>query len=77
MTRLVGAILLCSAQQYATVTRPPPVNLVNVGLLLAEKLELDAVRALVIHEMEHAAELSVPLVVDVGVGRDWLETKIG
>jgi len=39
--------------------------------------ELDAVRALVIHEMEHAAELSVPLVVDVGVGRDWLETKIG
>jgi len=36
---------------------------------------VDAVRALVIHEMEHAAELSVPLVVDVGVGRDWLETK--
>jgi DNA polymerase I-like protein with 3'-5' exonuclease and polymerase domains/5'-3' exonuclease len=38
--------------------------------------ELDALRALVVHEMEHAAELSVPLVVDVGVGRDWLETKI-
>jgi DNA polymerase-1 len=36
---------------------------------------VDAVRDLVVHEMEHAADLSVPLVVDVGVGRDWLETK--
>src|SRR5690606_7389 len=32
--------------------------------------ELDELRALVIQEMEGAAELSVPLVVDVGVGRD-------
>jgi DNA polymerase I len=38
--------------------------------------DVDAVQALVVHEMEHAAALSVPLVVDVGVGRDWLETKI-
>jgi DNA polymerase I len=38
--------------------------------------DVDAVQALVIEEMEHAATLSVPLVVDVGVGRDWLETKI-
>jgi DNA polymerase-1 len=37
--------------------------------------ELDAVRALVVDEMEHAAELSVPLVVDVGVGDNWLATK--
>jgi DNA polymerase-1 len=37
--------------------------------------ELDFLRALVIHEMENAAELSVPLVVDVGVGKNWLETK--
>jgi DNA polymerase I-like protein with 3'-5' exonuclease and polymerase domains len=29
------------------------------------------------HEMEHAASLSVPLVVDVGAGRNWLETKMG
>jgi DNA polymerase I-like protein with 3'-5' exonuclease and polymerase domains len=28
-------------------------------------------------EMEHAADLSVPLVVDVGKGRNWLETKMG
>jgi len=27
------------------------------------------------YEMGHAAELSVPLVVDIGVGHDWLETK--
>jgi DNA polymerase I len=37
--------------------------------------ELDALRHLVVHEMENAAELSVPLLVDVGIGRDWLETK--
>ena len=39
--------------------------------------ELDAVGALVRAEMEGAASLSVPLVVDVGIGRDWLETKMG
>lgn len=38
--------------------------------------ELDKVQALVKQEMEHAAELSVPLVVDLGVGKNWLETKI-
>jgi DNA polymerase-1 len=37
--------------------------------------ELEQVRTLVVHEMEHAASLSVPLVVDVGVGDNWLETK--
>jgi DNA polymerase-1 len=37
--------------------------------------ELEQVRGLVVHEMEHAASLSVPLVVDVGVGDNWLETK--
>ncbi len=39
--------------------------------------EVDALAALVKHEMEHAAELSVPLLVDVGVGENWLETKAG
>ncbi len=38
--------------------------------------ELEALRALVVREMEHAATLSVPLVVDVGVGDNWLETKL-
>jgi DNA polymerase-1 len=37
--------------------------------------ETDEVTTLVRHEMEHAATLSVPLVVDVGVGKNWLETK--
>jgi len=37
--------------------------------------ELDQVQDLVKHEMEHAAQLSVPLVVDLGVGANWLETK--
>jgi DNA polymerase I len=38
--------------------------------------ELEQVQALVKHEMEHAAQLSVPLVVDLGVGKNWLETKL-
>ena len=33
--------------------------------------EVDEVRELVRHEMEHVAELSVPLVADVGVGDNW------
>jgi DNA polymerase-1 len=37
--------------------------------------EVDDLRLLVRHEMEHAAALDVPLVVDVGVGKNWLETK--
>jgi DNA polymerase I len=38
--------------------------------------EMEAVTHLVREEMEGAAELSVPLVVDVGTGRNWLETKL-
>jgi DNA polymerase-1 len=38
--------------------------------------ELDALSALVKHQMEHAATLSVPLVVDLGVGDNWLATKM-
>jgi len=37
--------------------------------------ELSAVESLVRHEMENAAQLSVPLVVDLGTGANWLETK--
>jgi DNA polymerase-1 len=39
--------------------------------------ELEAVSGLVREEMEGAAQLSVPLVVDVGTGGNWLETKLG
>jgi DNA polymerase-1 len=39
--------------------------------------EVDAVSALVRAEMEGAATLSVPLVVDLGTGKNWLETKMG
>jgi DNA polymerase-1 len=38
--------------------------------------ELDEVTELVRHEMEHAAALSVPLVVDIGIGENWLSTKM-
>jgi DNA polymerase-1 len=39
--------------------------------------ELDDASGLVKHEMEHAATLAVPLVVDLGSGQNWLETKSG
>ena len=35
--------------------------------------ELERVKALVREEMEGAVELDVPLVVDIGVGRNWRE----
>ncbi|MEO8945425.1 MAG: DNA polymerase I [Gemmatimonadaceae bacterium] len=38
--------------------------------------ELDAVQEVVTYQMEHAAQLSVPLVVGVGIGDNWLETKL-
>ncbi|MFL5504080.1 MAG: DNA polymerase I [Gemmatimonadaceae bacterium] len=37
--------------------------------------ELDQVKEVVKLEMENAAQLSVPLIVDLGVGKNWLETK--
>ena len=39
--------------------------------------ELERVKALVRQEMEHAADLSVPLLVEMGVGDNWLDTKRG
>lgn len=37
--------------------------------------EIDTLRALVDHEMTTAVQLDVPLVVDIGTGPNWLETK--
>jgi DNA polymerase-1 len=37
------------------------------------KPELDKVKEIVIHEMQNAISLSVPLTVDFGVGANWLE----
>jgi DNA polymerase-1 len=40
------------------------------------KPELDEIKNTVIHKMEHAYPLDVPLVVDCGVGNNWLEAHI-
>ena len=37
--------------------------------------EMNSIRTLVRREMENAAQLSVPLVVDIGSGANWLDTK--
>ncbi|MCR4439574.1 MAG: DNA polymerase I [bacterium] len=37
------------------------------------KNEVEQVRTLVRHEMEHAITMDVPIKVDIGVGRNWLE----
>ncbi|MEO8333331.1 MAG: DNA polymerase I [bacterium] len=37
--------------------------------------EVEQVTRAVKHEMEHAATLSVPLIVDVGTGANWVDTK--
>lgn len=37
--------------------------------------EVDRVTEVVKYEMEHAATLSVPLIVDVGTGANWVDTK--
>jgi DNA polymerase-1 len=41
----------------------------------APPAEIDALGALVRREMESAASLAVPLLVDIGVGPNWLESK--
>ena len=43
----------------------------------APEREIEQLIAVVKAEMEGAAELKVPLVVDVGVGPNWLDTKLG
>jgi DNA polymerase-1 len=37
--------------------------------------ELEALRALVERKMTTAVELDVPLVVDIGIGDNWLDCK--
>jgi len=39
--------------------------------------EVDTLSDVVRAEMEGAAQLAVPLVVDIGVGPNWLDTKLG
>jgi len=42
----------------------------------APERELDALGELVRSEMEGAATLAVPLIVDIGIGPNWLDTKL-
>lgn len=44
-------------------------------LVEAEKSELDEVKAILKDKMEHAAELSVPLIADMHTGGNWYEAK--
>jgi DNA polymerase-1 len=44
-------------------------------VLEAPERETDAVVEIVRREMEQAASLTVPLVVEIGVGANWLDAK--
>ena len=35
--------------------------------------ELEKIKPMIKHEMEHACKLEVPVDVDLGAGKDWLE----
>jgi DNA polymerase-1 len=39
----------------------------------APKGEVEDAKKMIVHEMENAMKLKVPLRVDVGVGKNWLE----
>jgi DNA polymerase-1 len=44
-------------------------------VLEAEPAAMPQLRELVKHTMEHAVSLSVPLLVETGVGANWMEAK--
>ncbi len=44
-------------------------------LIEVYETEIDQVKEILAHEMEHAAELSVPLDVDMQIGKNWYEAK--
>ncbi len=44
-------------------------------LIETDRGEADKVKAILLEEMEHAAELAVPLTVDVHSGENWYEAK--
>jgi DNA polymerase-1 len=44
-------------------------------LLEVPEREIDRTKEVVRAEMESVCELAVPLVVDVGVGKNWMEAK--
>jgi DNA polymerase-1 len=42
-------------------------------ILDVDSTEIDKIQEIVKYEMEHVMTLSVPLVVDIGIGNNWLE----
>ena len=44
-------------------------------LIEADESEVEEVKAILKDQMEHAAELSVPLIADMHTGRNWYEAK--
>ena len=55
--------------------RSRPLESEEAGAVDGSPHEMDALSSLVSHEMRTAVKLDVPLVVDVGMGPNWLETK--
>jgi DNA polymerase I len=73
----VAMIRIDQALQEADLEAKMLLQVHDELVLEAPPTEVDAVSDIVRREMVEAAELSVPLVVDVGVGGNWVETKAG
>ena len=71
-----GAMVKIHERLLAEKMRSHLIIQVHDELLLdCPKSELAAVTGLVMHEMEHAWDLLVPLKVDLGHGANWLEAQ--
>jgi DNA polymerase-1 len=46
---------------------------VHDELVFAHNSELEKIQPMIKHEMENAFKLDVPLTVELGMGKDWLE----
>ena len=73
---LIKVAMLRVAEDLAAAHRARLILQVHDELVVeAPREEAEAVAALVRRHMESAAELTVPLVADVGIGDNWLDAK--
>ena len=71
---LIIQFILLKFLNYEKVTPSIDTSLVHDELVFdVDNSELEKIQPMIKHEMENAFKLDVPLEVDLGAGRDWLE----